>query len=89
MDIEKLWLETMNGVVASEDGETKAQQIEYIVDKLDWIGKVKREAEMRYDIESGIDKDAWIKGYIVGFAVAAETLNQLVDEEEGEETEGE
>lgn len=89
MDIEKLWLETMNGVVASEDSETKAQQIEYIVDKLDWIGKVKREAEMRYDTESGIDKDAWIKGYIVGFAVAAETLNQLVDEEEGEETEGE
>jgi hypothetical protein len=89
MDIEKLWLETMNGVVASEDSETKAQQIEYIVDKLDWIGKVKREAEARYDNESGIDKDAWIKGYIVGFAVAAETLNQLVDEEEGEEAEGE
>lgn len=85
MDIEKLWIEAMNNVVSSEENEAKAEQIEYIADKLDWIGKVKKEAELRYDIDSGIDRDAWIKGYIVGFAIAAESLNELVDEEEEEE----
>ena len=84
MDIEKLWIEAMNNVVSSEENEAKAEQIEYIADKLDWIGKVKKEAELRYDIDSGIDRDAWIKGYIVGFAIAAESLNELVDEEEEE-----
>ena len=85
MDIEKLWLESMNNVIGTEDSETKIDQIQYIADKLDWIGKVKREAELRYDVDCGIDRDAWIKGYIVGFAIAAETLNDLVDEEENEE----
>ena len=85
MDIEKLWLESMNNIIGTEDSETKVDQIEYIADKLDWIGKVKREAELRYDVDCGIDRDAWIKGYIVGFAIAAETLNDLVDEEENEE----
>ena len=85
MDIEKLWLESMNNVIGMEDSETKVDQIQYIADKLDWIGKVKREAELRYDVDCGIDRDAWIKGYIVGFAIAAETLNDLVDEEENEE----
>ena len=85
MDIEKLWLESMNNVIGTEDSETKVDQIQYIADKLDWIGKVKREAELRYDVDCGIDRDAWIKGYIVGFAIAAETLNDLVDEEENEE----
>lgn len=84
MDIEKLWIEAMNNVVSSDENEAKAEQIEYIADKLDWIGKVKKEAELRYDIDCGIDRDAWIKGYIVGFAIAAESLNQLVDEEEEE-----
>ena len=87
MDIEKLWLDTMNSVVSSEESQTKAEQIEYVADKLDWIGRVKREAEIRYDSDSGIDKDAWIKGYIVGFAIAAETLNQLVEEEDETEEE--
>ena len=84
MDIEKLWIEAMNNVVSSDENEAKAEQIEYIADKLDWIGKVKKEAELRYDVDSGMDRDSWIKGYIVGFAIAAESLNQLVDEEEEE-----
>lgn len=98
MDLEKQWLENMKEAVDMEPVNNmgkwaKQTKIESIAEKLDWIGKVKKQGEEGFDSESGIDKDAWIKGYIYGFAEAAEALNSLAEnaqnEEENKEAEGE
>jgi hypothetical protein len=94
MDLEKQWLEAMKEAVDMEPVNNmgkwgKQTKLESIAEKLDWIGKVKKQAEGGYDTESGIDKDAWIKGYIYGFAEAAEALNSLAENEENEEGEEE
>lgn len=91
MDLEKLWLEQMKEAAEIEPVNnmgkwSKQVKIESIAEKLDWIGKVKKQGELNYDPNCGIDKNAWMIGYIYGFAEAAEALNEIEveDDEEGE-----
>ncbi len=59
-------------------------KIDSINEKIEWIKNVKDVALGDFDFGSGLDKDSWIAGYIVGFAVAADGL-RLKEEAENQE----
>ena len=57
MDLEKQWLENMKEAVDMEPVNNmgkwaKQTKIESIAEKLDWIGKVKKQGEEGFDSES-------------------------------------
>lgn len=58
-------------------------KIDSINEKIEWIKNVKDVALGDFDFGSGLDKDSWIAGYIVGFAVAADGL-RLKEEAENQ-----
>lgn len=62
----------------------KQTKIDSIKEKIDWIETVKDVALGDFDFGSGLDKDSWIAGYIVGFAVAADGLRMKEEAEENE-----
>ncbi len=61
----------------------KQTKIDSINEKIEWIENVKDIALGDFDFGSGLDKDSWIAGYIVGFATAADGL-RMKEEIEGE-----
>lgn len=61
----------------------KQTKIDSINEKIEWIKNVKDIALGDFDFGSGLDKDSWVAGYIVGFAVAADGL-RLKEEAENE-----
>lgn len=61
----------------------KQTKIDSINEKIEWIKNVKDVALGDFDFGSGLDKDSWIAGYIVGFAVAADGL-RLKEEAENQ-----
>ena len=62
----------------------KQTKIDSIKEKIEWIEGVKDVAKGDFDFGSGLDKDSWISGYIVGFAVAADGLRMKEEEENNE-----
>lgn len=66
----------------------KQTKIDSINEKIEWIKNVKDIALGDFDFGSGLDKDSWVAGYIVGFAVAADGL-RLKEEAENEEVDTE
>jgi len=62
----------------------KQTKIDSINEKIQWIEGVKEVAKGDFDFGSGLDKDSWISGYIVGFAVAADGLRMQEEAEKNE-----
>jgi hypothetical protein len=61
----------------------KQTKIDSINEKIEWIENVKDIALGDFDFGSGLDKDSWIAGYVVGFATAADGL-RMKEEVEAE-----
>jgi hypothetical protein len=93
MDIEKSYRLQLQEVLASEPVNNmgkwaKQTKIDSIKEKIEWIENVKEVALGDFDFGSGMDKDSWVSGYIVGFATAANGLNLMeqVNSEDDTET---
>lgn len=61
----------------------KQAKIDSIKEKIEWIENVKDVALGDFDFGSGLEKDSWVAGFVVGFAVAADGL-RLKEEAENE-----
>ena len=89
MDLEKSYRLQLQEALAIEPVNNmgkwaKQTKIDSINEKIEWIEGVKEVAKGDFDFGSGLDKDSWISGYIVGFAVAADGL-RMKEEAENEE----
>ncbi len=87
MDLEKSYRlqlqEAMQHEPVNNMGKwAKQTKIDSINEKIQWIEGVKEVAKGDFDFGSGLDKDSWISGYIVGFAVAADGLRMQEEAEE-------
>lgn len=67
----------------------KQTKVDSIKEKIEWIENVKEVALGDFDYGSGLDKDSWVAGYIVGFATAADGLRMKEEAERGESSEEE
>ena len=73
MDLEKSYRlqlqEAMQHEPVNNMGKwAKQTKIDSINEKIQWIEGVKEVAKGDFDFGSGLDKDSWIAGYIVGFS---------------------
>ena len=89
MDLEKSYRLQLQEAIAMEPVNNmgkwaKQTKIDSIKEKIQWIEGVKEVAKGDFDFGSGLDKDSWIAGYIVGFAVAADGLRMKEEAEENE-----
>jgi len=89
MDLEKSYRlqlqEAMQHEPVNNMGKwAKQTKIDSINEKIQWIEGVKEVAKGDFDFGSGLDKDSWIAGYIVGFAVAADGLRMQEEAEKNE-----
>ena len=89
MDLEKSYRLQLQEAIAMEPVNNmgkwaKQTKIDSIKEKIQWIENVTDVAKGDFDFGSGLDKDSWIAGYIVGFAVAADGLRMKDEEERGE-----
>jgi len=89
MDLEKSYRLQLKEVLEEEPVNNmgkwaKKTKIDSINEKIDWILKIKDIAKDDFDFGSGFDKESWISGYIVGFAVAADGLKRQEEEENNE-----
>ncbi len=87
MDLEKSYRlqlqEAMQHEPVNNMGKwAKQTKIDSINEKIEWIEGVKEVAKGDFDFGSGLDKDSWVAGYIVGFAVAADGLRMQEEAEE-------
>lgn len=87
MDLEKSYRlqlqEAMQHESVNNMGKwAKQTKIDSINEKIQWIEGVKEVAKGDFDFGSGLDKDSWVAGYIVGFAVAADGLRMQEEAEE-------
>ena len=87
MDLEKSYRlqlqEAMQHEPVNNMGKwAKQTKIDSINEKIQWIEGVKEVAKGDFDFGSGLDKDSWISGYVVGFAVAADGLRMQEEAEE-------
>ncbi len=87
MDLEKSYRlqlqEAMQHEPVNNMGKwAKQTKIDSINEKIQWIEGVKEVAKGDFDFGSGLDKDSWVAGYIVGFAVAADGLRMQEEAEE-------
>lgn len=89
MDLEKSYRLQLQEAIAMEPVNNmgkwaKQTKIDSIKEKIEWIENVTDVAKGDFDFGSGLDKDSWIAGYIVGFAVAADGLRMKEEAEENE-----
>lgn len=55
----------------------KQARLDSINEKIQWVKMVRDIIDEDYEEESGLDKETWTKGFIVGFARASEALKEL------------
>lgn len=89
MDLEKSYRLQLQEAIAMEPVNNmgkwaKQTKIDSIKEKIEWIEGVKEVAKGDFDFGSGLDKDSWISGYVVGFAIAADGLRMQAEAEENE-----
>ncbi len=89
MDLEKSYRLQLQEAIAMEPVNNmgkwaKQTKIDSIKEKIQWIENVADVAKGDFDFGSGLDKDSWIAGYIVGFAIAADGLRMKEEVEENE-----
>jgi len=89
MDLEKSYRLQLQEAIVHEPVNNmgkwaKQTKIDSINEKIQWIEGVKEVAKGDFDFGSGLDKDSWISGYIVGFAVAADELRMQAEAENNE-----
>lgn len=88
MDLEKNYRLQLQEVLTQEPVNNmgkwaKQTKIDSIKEKIEWIEGVKEVANNEFDFGSGLSKDSWVSGFVVGFAMAANGLKMM--EEAGED----